>query len=243
MACTTSVGNPFTYTLQDGETAEVKPLSVIAGSKQLSEGDISLTREGNLITVSTTYSEKEEGFGSEYSGDGIKELTIDLNKLNLLMEKGDLNVGIFYNGEELVFLQTTLGSGDVVSESEIIPEPNVSEIVNKTTPLNVSINNTIPPINATLELTSEERNILINEFGNLSVSAASAKTKNGFIVVRYEIGNYWAENSYPSDIDNSTLLSFMEADRIKLLKDIVQKLSSQPETEKELPELVKNYSY
>jgi len=248
---TTSVGNPFTYSLQDGEKAEIKLLSVMTGTKQLSENDVALATEGNLVTVSTTYSEKENGFGSDYSGDNVKELTIDLSKLNLLMEKGELKVDIIYNNENIVSLQTTLSSGVVVSESEIIPieEPNVSEILNETKPINitnlenVTSNNTIPFINQTLELTSEERNILIKEFGNLSINVTSAKTKNGFIIVIYEIGNYWIENSYDSSLDNSTLSSFMEADRIKLLKDIAQKLSSQPETEKELPELVKNYSY
>jgi hypothetical protein len=242
ISASASAGNPFTYTLQDGERAEIKPLSVSFGSKQLSENDLSLTTDGNLVTVSTTYSEKEEGFGSDYSGNNVKDIMINIGNLNLSLEKGNLNIRVVYNNEELVSLQTVLGSGEIAVESEILPveEP---EIVNATTSANASVNNTVPVISEVLKLTNDEKNILIKEFGNISVKVTSAVSKNGFIIIRYEIGDYWIENSYDLSLDNLTLSSFMEADRIKLLKDIAQKLSTQPEDEKELNGYIGNYSY
>ncbi|MCX6749610.1 MAG: hypothetical protein NTW17_02600 [Candidatus Pacearchaeota archaeon] len=242
---TVSAGNPFAYTLQEGEKAEIKPLSVMTGSNQLSENDVSLTTEGNIVTISTTYSEKEEGFGAGYSGDNVKELAIDLSKLNLLMEKGELKVNIIYNNENIVSLQTMLGSGEVVGESPVIPieEPEINVPLNETTPINVSVNNSVLNISSVSELTTDEKNVLTNKFGSISVDTTEAKAKNGFIIVRYEIGNYWIENSYDSSLDSSLLSSFMESDRIKFLKDVAQKLSEQLESEKEIPELLGNKSY
>ncbi len=244
-----SVGNPFTYTLQDGERAEIKPLSVMAGSKQLSEDDLSLTTEGNIASVSTTYSEREEGFGSSYSGEDIKEFTINLNELNLLLEKGQLKVGIFYEGEEIVSLETIVGDNEVVGESEIIPQATPEQNQTGAAPqeispgliLNETQNKTEIPIQE-LELTEEERSVLSNEFGNLSLEVKSAKTKNGFAIIRYELGGYWVEYSYDESLNPEELQNFMAQDRIKWLKDLAERLSSNETLEEQRNEFLGNYS-
>ena len=238
-----SAGNTFTYTLQEGETAKIKLRSVKTDSVELSEDSVSLTTEGGLVSISTDYSEEEEGFGEEYTGEKIKELTVNLGSLEILPEKGELKVGIFYEGEELVSMQTTISDGTVSSESEVIPEaappsdsvtdeeqvlepvaPVANETFNASDIIETkSFNITFPE----LELTAEERAVLEREFVNISLEAKETKIKNGFIIIRYELReDTWVDYSYSSDLDNETLNIFMQQDRIKWLKDLAQKYSA-----------------
>jgi tRNA(His) 5'-end guanylyltransferase len=90
-------------------------------------------------------------------------------------------------------------------------------------------------------LTDEEKAILIQEFGDVNIEVTEAKSKNGFIVVRYEIGDYWAEYSYDENLGEE-LEFFMEQDRIKWLKDIVNKISEVEEPEEEIEDLLGDYS-
>jgi len=223
-----SSGNIFTYTLQEGERAELKPRSVGTASEQLSEDDVSLTTEGTLVSVSTSYSEKEEGFGSSYSGEKIKALAINLNDLNLLLEKGELKIGIFYEGEEIASLETTIGGGTVSNESQTIAPsaPQIPETITNETFKEPETAAVIPVINYTTELTAEERTVLEKEFGNISLEVKEEKTKNGFIIIRYELReDTWVNYSYSSDLDSNTLNSFMQQDRIKWLRDLAKKYS------------------
>ena len=228
-----SAGNTFTYTLQEGERAELKPRSVRTASGQLSEDSVFLTTEGNLVSVSTNYSEKEEGFGGSYSGEKIKELTINLNELNLLLEKGNLKVGILYEGEEIVSLQTMVGEGEV-SVQETVPAGVQPQTTEQITPASVNENANDTNITETkfniiipaAELTAGEIAILEKEFGNISLQVKETKTKNGFIIIRYELReDTWVNYSYSSDLDNSTLNLFIQQDRIKWLKDLARKYS------------------
>ncbi len=251
---TVSAEETFTYTLQEGERAEIKPRSVKlkSDSSQLSEDSVSLTTEGTLVSVSTNHSEKEEGFGSEYSGEKIKEFKVNLGTLGLLPEKGELKIGVFYGEEEVVSMQTIIidsstvsgesekiseeiSSGDSVSDEEKAPAEQSS--AEKTTPIIIpnktlntsdivetrSFNMTFPE----LELAAEEMAVLEEEFGNISLEARETKVKNGFILVRYELReDTWVNYSYSSDLDNTTLQIFMQQDRIKWLKDLAEKYSA-----------------
>jgi len=62
-----TTGETFTYTLQEGERAELKPRSVKTDSEQLSDSDVELKTEGNDVIVTTTYSETGQSFGEEIS--------------------------------------------------------------------------------------------------------------------------------------------------------------------------------
>jgi len=62
-----TAGETFTYTLQEGERAELKPRSVKIDSEQLSDSDIELKTEGNEVIVTTTHSETGQDFGEEIS--------------------------------------------------------------------------------------------------------------------------------------------------------------------------------
>lgn len=225
-----SVGDTFTYILEEGETAEIKPRSVRTDFEQLSDGWIFLTIEGNEVIVNTDYSEFEKGFGEEYLGGVGKELVIDLSELGLVLEPGDLKVSLVNNQEEIVSLTTTLNEGDVDASEIISEEPAQEPIDGEQTPPQPKPTITITSIN----LTDLERAVLIEEFGNAALEVKEAKLKKGFIVVRYELGTYWVEHSYREELDNATLESFMERDRIKWLKDIAKRLSEEEEPEIEL---------
>ena len=241
-----SSGNVFTYTLQEGQRAEIKPRSVKTDSKQLDDDQIILITNGNEITVTTDYSEKETGFGSDYSGSGGKEITIDVSNLGLVLTPGDLKISVVDQGQEIISLTTLIKDEGTVSATEIVETPSKPE--QTTTPTeqqtlpSVNVTPNLPDINPNIELTSEERAVLTKEFGNLSVQVAEAKSKNGFVIIRYELGDYWVEHSYDEKLSNETLNSYMERDRIKWLKDIASNLLSQEVPEKNLNEFVKNYS-
>ena len=235
-----SADEEYKYTLSEGQRAEIKPRSVKTGSKQLNDNDVELKIEGGEAIVTTSYSEDDSGFGSDYLGTDKKELTIDLSKLNLVFEEGDLKVSIVDQGQELMFLTTTAQEeGEIVAE-KIIPETEKSSITNQTEESETNVT-FIPPLEI-LELTPEERSVLTNEFGNFSVEAKEAMLKNGFITIRHELGNYWVEHSYDASLGNETLGLFMEHDKVKWLKDIARALSQEEEPEKNLEEFLGNVS-
>jgi hypothetical protein len=146
----------------------------------------------------------------------------------LILEPGELEVKLNYNQIEIISLTTLLEEGDVVASEA--PE-EIEEIQTET---NLTI--------ISDDLSEEERAILIREFGDISLEVREATSKKGFIIVRYELGDYWVEHSYSEELDQATLESFMERDRVKWLKDIVRRLSEQEEPEEEVEELIGNYS-
>ena len=221
-----SSGKSFTYTLREGQKAEIKPRSVKTNSKQLDDGEITLTNNANELVVTTSYFEKETGFGNDYTGNEGKEIVLDISKLNLILTDGDLKVSIVSQGQKLLSLTTTIKAGGAVSIKEtIVQKPtiqdNQSSIISEQPLLNGTL--VLPVENVTL--TESEKAILTKEFGNISVQVPEAKLKNGFIVIRYTYGNRWIENSYSSALSNQTLYSSMEADKIKWLKDIAKSFS------------------
>ncbi|MEK6840527.1 MAG: hypothetical protein AABX79_01080 [Nanoarchaeota archaeon] len=233
-----SSGNTFTYELQEGERAELEPRSVRTSSVQITDDSVLMTTEGNTISVSTAYSEKETGFGSDFIGTRVKEIGINLDGLNLSAEKGELKVGIFYQGEEIASIQTSIDneSGDrteISTQSEPISEgtgqttEETQEPETATTETNeTTVTKQIPLIPQTTELTQEETAVLEKEFGNISLEIKQENIKNGFIIITYQLrDDTWVNYSYSSDLDNKTLQAFMQQDRIKWLKDLAKKYS------------------
>ena len=246
-----SLEEDFRYTLQEGQRAEIKPRSVKTDSKQLSDDDARLEIQGNEVTVTTSYSEDDSGFGKDYLGSDKKEIVIDISKLDLNLTEGNLKVSLVDQGQELMSLTTPIeGEGEIVAEDfaeetnpEQLPTLNVTNQapeleVNAT--FNITNSTFIPP--SEIELTEEEKSTLITEFGNISVEAKEATLKNGFITIRYELGDYWVEHSYDANLNNETLDLFMEADRVKWLKDIAKKLSQEEENRKNLEDFLGNVS-
>ena len=231
-----SAGETFIYTLQEGERAELKPRSVKTDFRQLSDNDIELKIEGNEVIVTTNYSETGEGFGEEYLGSRSKELVIDISKLDLILEQGNLKISLVDSDQEVISLSTLLQEGEV-SASETVPEPT-PEIpeTDLTDETDYGIETEIYVPELIVSLTEQERAILIEKFGN-TLKVKEALPKRGFINIRYEFSpEYWAEFNYDSNLSRGILESFMDRDMAKWLKDIAKSLYEEPETEEELKE-------
>ena len=210
-----SVDNPFTYTLNEGETVEVKSKSVRTSLEDLSDNVINLEVEGNDVIVTTDYSEGEKGFGVEYLGEDTKSLNLDLSKLNLLLNKGDLKISLIYSEEELVSLTTVLQEGEttevqVQGEEEPVEEIPEPEIV---------------VIGSGIGLTESEKEILIKEFGSIKIITIREEVDNGRLIIGSQLRDYKIEHTYEYPQDTEDLKIQIEADRTKWLKDIVATLS------------------
>jgi len=224
-----SSGESFTYDLQPGQRVELQPLSVFSGLKQLSDNKVHLDVIGNQVIITTDYVETSDGFGRDYLGGNKKNIAVDLDKVGFVPEEGNLRISLVSQGKEIISVDTVLQGEGSVSANKTIENPVVETTVSATqnesneilqAPIQIN-----QPLIQNVELTSEEKDVLSSEFGNSSVSIGEAKIKNGFIVVRYELGNYWIENSYPESLDNETLQKLMQQDRIKWLKDLAKKFS------------------
>jgi len=229
-----SAGETFIYTLQEGERAELKPLSVRTDSKQLSDSDVELRIENNEVIVTTTYSETGEGFGEDYLGSRSKELLIDVSSLNLILEQGDLKISFVDSDQEIISLSTVLEEGKVSANetvSEPTPEIPEPDLTNETSVSTEETEIYVPEM--IISLTEQERTILVEEFGNASVEVKEAPPQRGFINIRYELGEYWAESNYDVNLSREILESFVDRDIAKWLKEIAKKLLEEPEPEKE----------
>ena len=189
--------------------------------------------EGNKVTVTTDYSESEEGFGEEYIGSESQDISINLSSINLNTESGDLKVSLVYGNEELVSLETSLVEGEEVSvetAAEIVEEKEVEkteETITNTTSGNVTKTEV-----SSGELSEEEINVLASEFGKVSVEVTNAERSENGVIVKLELGNYWVEHYYSPEVSDEKLQELVEEDKVKLLKDLSKKLLEQ-ETSKE----------
>ena len=181
-----SADEPFIYTLQEGQTAE------IVSSSQ----NVELNIQGNEVIVTTDYSETEQGFGKDYLKDIGKEIIIDLSSLNLMVEEGGLEVSLVYGGEAIISF--------IASEEEILPEITEEGIAKA--------------------LSDAEKKILFEKFGNSVIKITKAKLDRGRIVRRYELGEYWFEPSYDSNLAEDLIIAQIEEDRIRWLQDIANTL-------------------
>ena len=93
----------------------------------------------------------------------------------------------------------------------------------------------------TLPLSDDEKQILINEFGNESVTS-EVKLFNDRVIVRYEFGGMWIENSYDADLVKEDLEELMEEDRIRWLRNIINGISNDSSEEQELDGFEESYS-
>lgn len=229
-----SAGETFTYTLQEGERAELKPRSVKTDSRQLSDNDIELRIENNEIIVTTNYSETGEGFGEDYLGSGSKEIIIDISNLDLILEQGNLKISLIDSNQEIISLSTVLEEGEVDANeaiSEPVPEIPETDLIDET---DYEIEETeiyVPEL--VISLTEQERAVLVEEFGN-TLKVKESSPERGFIKIRYEFSpKYWVEFNYDANLSRETLESFIDRDRTKWLKDVTTSLSEEPETEEE----------
>tara|TARA_Y100000310_G_scaffold332386_1_gene407862 strand:- start:5975 stop:7375 length:1401 start_codon:yes stop_codon:yes gene_type:complete len=214
--------NDFVYELKKGQTAEISSGSVKTDSEELSNNEIDLDVKGNKVIVTTTYSKTEQGFGENYLGNNArKTLAIDLSKLNFTAEPGELKVGLVYENEEIISLSTLLVEGEISVENETEINLSTTNIANR--------------------LTEEEREILVNEFGNVSLEITKAEKTSQGIIVRFEIKDFWVEHSYDSEISDEKLEEQINKDKTNFLKDLARKFSKQEIQKQEIEGLVGIY--
>ncbi len=239
-----SKNEPFTYALKGNETAEIKPLSVKNSTGgNLPDTTINLMGNGSEARVTTNYSQTEKGFGEGFVGDVSKDFLIDVSNLNMSFNEGNLRVRLEYLGENLESLSAQLQQGVVDAKSESVDNvQDLSKDENKSE-IKGDESGDEKIVSEPLSLTLKEREILENEFGNITIEVTEAVVKNDFLVVRYEIGNYWVEHTYPEDLSNETLDRFMEEDKIKWLKDIAYELSKEGTDETNLGGFLGEYDF
>lgn len=214
-----SYGEEFRYSLEEGQSAEVKSRSVIVGETILSEGSVGLNYEDGEVIVTTDYLESD--------------LEFELSDFNIVPEEGSLIISIVDGDVEITSFEATVGSQQ---RTETENEESSSEESNETSSEDQSTNESYEDaevlVDSELVLTSIERSIILREFGeNAVVEVEDAFERDGLIVVVYSLGEFTLERSYPSSIDQNSLDLFMERDRIKFLKDIAESFSQDESVE------------
>jgi|TARA_B100000315_G_C14537489_1_gene569191 hypothetical protein len=183
-----------------------------------------IERDGKMYGPYIYHSKRVDGkVVSQYKGTrkgfefnlGSKNLKVLLVVLAIF-----LLIGVFYviyNGEFEI-------TGDVVSNIEPEKINLINELDYKLNP-NLDLNN----FPTGLKLTNKERDILEREIGDLSIEIERAVVKNGFLTVRYGLGDYWVEFNYEENIGKDALNKAMVEDRIKWLKDLSKRFASESE--------------
>lgn len=250
-----SKDKPFIYELQDGEKVELKHGSVYSNEEELNDGDIFIEVKDNLARVTTEYNFKEDGYGEEYLGDKKKTFSLDLSELNLTLQEGELSIKLVYEGQEIVSINTLIEKDEKISEEvEEIPEESQEEVPeevqNQEDVLDeISENETVEEVidssiwDISDFLTEEEKEILLNEFGEVQLKNVKSELFKGRIIRVYEIGEYSVEYSYDSSLNEDILEVQMERDRIKFLKDIANSISNEESSSKTLEGFQDNYTF
>jgi hypothetical protein len=213
----------YEYNLEEGQTAEI--LS--------SDEDVLLTIEGNTVIVTTEYSESSLGFGEIYLGDDVLySLVVNLEELEILAKEGQLTMSVVYGEEEITSVSTTLNVENATSSVSDSTIPVSSNVTSNDTLSNVNLSNvtsnyTYVEENASeYSLTQEELFLIIAETGTDNVKITKSQVLNGRLIIKFELGDYWAEKTYDYPKDETELNSLIELDRVKWIKKIAEKLKS-----------------
>ena len=204
----TSADKPFVYDLEKSQTAELVSGSVTDGSMALSDDDIQFEVSDDSILVSTNYFELEEGFGADYLDDELQTFEINLSAIGLNFSKGDLSIRFVYEESEVISLLTILQEGKIEEKNESI----LVEI----------------PEFVLQNLTDDEKQILIQKFGNVSIKTTRAEVLDGRLIRNYKIGDYELVASYDYDSNvTDSLKEQMERDKLNFLRDLIRMISEE----------------
>lgn len=248
---------PFIYELKEGETAELKTKSVTLNGEEVEDSLLSLTIEDNKVTITTDYSEIKKGYGKDYLGDKDEIISLDLSDLDLFFKEGDLTIKLVYGEDEIIQLSTVLKAGEETSEEVAIEgEEEETELEGELNETITESNSTIFEMNQTANesidflfkdignsLTPEDKNVLANKFGNISLETIKSELFNGRIILEYKIGEYTIQYSYDSSLSDKNLQTQMEEDRIKFLKDIAGSILRKETDSDSLSEFNKSYTF
>jgi hypothetical protein len=147
-----------------------------------------------------------------------------------------------FNPEDRIITDINLisASENITEENNIIEKDEIRTDTEDTIDSEI-IPETINVIEETLPLTENEKQILIDEFGNETVKS-EVKLFEDRIIVRYEFGEMWIKNSYDADLPKGELEEQMEDDRIKWLRDIIRSISEEETLEEELKDFEESYT-
>ncbi|MEK6884824.1 MAG: hypothetical protein AABY22_34650 [Nanoarchaeota archaeon] len=230
-----SFGSPYEFELEEGTSASIRSGSAKVNEEKVDDSYVSISIQDGKAVVITTYKEEERGYGAEYLNNEERiSLNLDLSSLNLTAKDGVMKISLVYNGQEIAETSTNLN----VLEEEI-EEQNITEILNETE-TNVSADQTEIK---TVNLTSSDRKILVENAGTDILKTTSAVVKNDRLLVRYELGKYWVEYSYNYNGEVSKdLEDKIDLERGKWLKNLALQLSKEKNSENSVSELLKNYN-
>ena len=118
----------FIYELQEGESADIVSGSVMFNGGLVDDSKISIAIEGNKAIVKTDYSVVEEGYGSDYLGEEEEKIEVDLSKLGILAQEGELKIKLLYDGGEIANIKKNIKIKDKENEDNIVNESGGIEI-------------------------------------------------------------------------------------------------------------------
>ncbi len=212
----------WSYQITNGQTADLKSGSVSYDSSNVDDSYLSVSIDGNNVLVKSNYTIVQNGYGESYVQDeNGEELIINLTELDIPSEKGEFKISLVYGDNEIINGYLNLSEEGVSVGITNTTEINITEIQNQT---EVNITNTTLS-KGEIVLTDEELNALKDKFGeNFTLNIANATALNGRIVLRYELGNYWVEFSYPGDSSTDLNEGDLTRDRIKWMKDLADSI-------------------
>lgn len=205
--------NPYTYNLEEGQTAEI-----ISSTR-----DVTLVVEGGVVKITTNYYEEMEGFGEEFLGDYSYHLKVDISALNLKAKDGKMSVTLIYGDSEITSVSTMLDVSEPKKSVKSGEESKIREDLENASVKNITI---IPEKLSDYDLTDDEMVVLKTKTGDSEAKVTESKIFDGRLIVKFEIGRYWLENSYDYDEENNNVIAEQIAiDRAKWLKQLAQVLS------------------
>ena len=222
--------SPYTYELSGGETAE------IVSSSQ----PVDLSIDGKIVTITTESG--GEGFGKDYLGEDRYDFSVDLSKLDIKAEEGDLKISLVYDSQEITSIsssisvessgETTTSTNTTSSNTTISNQTLTNETVLNQTITNQTTNITILKTNISdYALTDAELATLKLKTGSGIISITKSEIVNNRLIIRFQIGDYWLENSYDSSMNKEDFDYQINLDRVKWVKSLAQTLSqSEPES-------------
>ena len=184
------------------------------------------------------------GFPGETSGYGYGiplenqeqdgyEINIDLASLNLSVSSDELTASLEYNNTEIISTTTKIQKVDLTN----------------TISTNITINETLTNITTDTndsdpyKLTEDELNAIKLKTGQEQVKITKSQEFKGRLIIRFEIGNYWLENSYGyTNQDNENLKKQIEIDRKIWTKNLAKEFLKTTETPNNVEYFIGNYS-
>ena len=221
----------FKQNIASDKMAKIVKNTVRTEEEELNSGVLDLEIINGKIIVTTDYSKFSEGFGKNYLGESVLNISILLSSFNIDFVEGPITLQGLY-GELEIFSYVGKIQENVSAEDIITIPVEVEEIINGTI-LNISEENITIEINETLieEITSEEFNlseetvaVLMKEFGTTTVKSNVKKYRDKFLV-ELTIGPFLLNHYYPASLSNEELKIEIEKDKNVWLNDLAREFS------------------